>query len=178
MLDSDFRFEPFPRRYKYRMTADYSIVLVDCAPECPPHIGQYLGLIGVFGRPHEHVLTLRKGYACDGPSGPTVDTASTMRGAFLHDGLYQLMREGVIPASYRRAADAVLASTMVEDGEAIIGPAPSSTRHRPRLLRVFARLRYHVVPAWRMLRLVWLNARAGTWYWGVRLFAARAARAL
>ncbi len=37
-------------------------------------------------------LTVRLGYASDGPSGPTVDTKTIMRGAFVHDALYQLIR--------------------------------------------------------------------------------------
>ena len=33
------------------------------------------------------------GYRSDGPSGPTVDTASFMRGAFTHDVWFQVLRE-------------------------------------------------------------------------------------
>ena len=39
------------------------------------------------------LLTIKKGYAWDGPSGPTIDTPSFMRGSLIHDALYQLLRE-------------------------------------------------------------------------------------
>ena len=39
------------------------------------------------------LLTIRKGYAWDGPSGPTIDTKDFMRGSLVHDALYQLLRE-------------------------------------------------------------------------------------
>lgn len=61
-------------------------------------------------------LRFEAGYAWDGPSGPAVDSASSMRGALTHDGLYQLMREGQLPSSYRPAADALLRTICIEDG--------------------------------------------------------------
>ncbi len=50
------------------------------------------------------ILHLRNGYAWDGPSGPTVDTGSFMRGSLVHDAFYQLIREGHLPAGCRDAA--------------------------------------------------------------------------
>ena len=38
------------------------------------------------------LLTIEHGYAWDGPSGPTFDTPSFMRGSLIHDVLYQLLR--------------------------------------------------------------------------------------
>ena len=37
-------------------------------------------------------LVIQPGYAWDGPSGPTIDTPSFMRGSLIHDVLYQLLR--------------------------------------------------------------------------------------
>lgn len=62
------------------------------------------------------VLTLKNGYASDGPSGPTVDTLDFMRGAFVHDALYQLIRLGLIPEKYKDAADILLRELCLEDG--------------------------------------------------------------
>lgn len=62
------------------------------------------------------ILTIEKGYAWDGPSGPTIDTKTFMRGSLVHDGLYQLMREGDIPKSYRDYADKLLRDICIEDG--------------------------------------------------------------
>jgi hypothetical protein len=62
-------------------------------------------------------LRLAKGYAWDGPSGPTLDTANFMRGSLVHDALYQLMREGLLDHTvHREAADRILQSLCREDG--------------------------------------------------------------
>ena len=63
------------------------------------------------------VLIIKKGYAWDGPSGPTFDTKNFMRGSLVHDALYQLMREGVISRiTYREYADDILKRLCLEDG--------------------------------------------------------------
>lgn len=62
------------------------------------------------------LLTLKKGYAWDGPSGPTIDTPSFMRGSLVHDGLYQLIRLGLLPRARRKAADEILRDMCLEDG--------------------------------------------------------------
>ena len=46
-------------------------------------------------------LRIAKGYAWDGPSGPTLDTRNFMRGSLVHDALYQLMREGLLDHAIR-----------------------------------------------------------------------------
>ncbi len=61
-------------------------------------------------------LTILIGYAWDGPSGPTLDTPSSMRGSLVHDALYQLMRLGVLSEAYRAIADRLLHDICIEDG--------------------------------------------------------------
>lgn len=61
-------------------------------------------------------LTIRRGYAWDGPSGPTLDTRCSMRGSLVHDALYQLLREGSLPQSARDQADEELYRRLKEDG--------------------------------------------------------------
>lgn len=62
-------------------------------------------------------LTLKKGYAWDGPSGPTIDTLNFMRGSLVHDALYQLMRAEQLSAEqHREAADDELKCICLEDG--------------------------------------------------------------
>ncbi len=61
-------------------------------------------------------LTMKKGYAWDGPSGSTRDTKSFMRGSLVHDALYQLMRSSLLPSSYREDADQELHRMCREDG--------------------------------------------------------------
>ena len=61
-------------------------------------------------------LWIKKGYAYDGASGPTIDTKNSYRGAAVHDALYQLMRMGIIPRSFRKSADIILYKMLREDG--------------------------------------------------------------
>lgn len=61
-------------------------------------------------------LFIKSGYAWDGPSGPTFDTKNFIRASLVHDALYQLMREGYIPESYREHADRLLQRMCIEDG--------------------------------------------------------------
>lgn len=62
-------------------------------------------------------LTIRKGYAWDGPSGPAIDTKNFMRGSLVHDALYQLMRLGRLDADTDRdPADRILQQMCIQDG--------------------------------------------------------------
>lgn len=61
-------------------------------------------------------LWIRKGYAWDGPSGPTVDTHTFMRSSLIHDVLYQLMRMTLLPQSFKKPADVILYRISREDG--------------------------------------------------------------
>jgi len=72
--------------YRYQLAKNYSCQ----TPFRPPRqvSGSYRTLFAT-GR-----LLIRKGYCWDGPSGPSVDTPSFMRGSLVHDALYQFLREG------------------------------------------------------------------------------------
>ena len=56
------------------------------------------------------------GYAYDGPSGPTIDSKSAMRPALGHDIVYQAMREGLLPWSYKKTIDDDFYRWLIEDG--------------------------------------------------------------
>lgn len=62
------------------------------------------------------ILVISKGYAWDGPSGPTIDTATFMRGSLVHDALYQLIRGGWLGRERRLYADQLLRQICREDG--------------------------------------------------------------
>ena len=62
------------------------------------------------------MLTIKKNYAWDGASGPVLDTKRIMRGSLVHDALYQLMRDGYLPATFRATADLELHRLCREDG--------------------------------------------------------------
>lgn len=61
-------------------------------------------------------LFVYAGYAWDGPSGPTFDTDNFMRASLIHDTLYQMMREGLLPQEYRDEADEIMRKICLEDG--------------------------------------------------------------
>ena len=95
--------------YKYQLKAEYA-VQIDIRPATPIDI-EYVALTTAG------VLTIREGYAWDGPSGPTIDTLNFMRGSLVHDALYQLMRERQLDeGTYRDAADRLLQKICKEDG--------------------------------------------------------------
>lgn len=63
------------------------------------------------------LLTINKGYAWDGPSGPAIHTANFMRGSLVHDALYQLIRLGVLDEQvHRDVCDRLLQTLVLEDG--------------------------------------------------------------
>ncbi len=96
------------RTYKYNLHEDveFETGLTVATPKS----------IGILEITATGKLIIRKGYAWDGPSGPTIDTKNFMRGALIHDALYQLMREKVLPQSARKRADEILREVCMKDG--------------------------------------------------------------
>ena len=78
--------------------------------------------------PHKSILTkwvefgsdgwliIKAGYAWDGPSGPTFDDHTNMRGSLMHDACYQLMRMGLLDEEYRKHVDIAFKNMCIEDG--------------------------------------------------------------
>ena len=97
------------RHYKYQLLEDFSIDL-DFAPMNNVEISDF-----VFFR-NDGNLLIKARYAWDGPSGPTLDTKTFMRGSLIHDALYQLIREGKLDPKFRRDADDLLKENCKEDG--------------------------------------------------------------
>lgn len=93
--------------WKYQLKADYS---------CRTGIEGYIVDSEYIKLNSDGELTIKKGYAWDGPSGPTIDSKDFMRGSLVHDSLYQLIREGHLPESRRDDADRILRRQCEEDG--------------------------------------------------------------
>jgi len=96
------------KKYKYQLLEPYSIQVSIFYKE---NIETDFILLNPNG-----LLIIKKGYCWDGASGITIDTKSSMRGALVHDVLYQLMREGKIGEWHRKYADMLLRDICIEDG--------------------------------------------------------------
>lgn len=95
--------------YKYQLKQNYAL-RIPITPPAPIRT-EYVSL-ELNGE-----LSIKRGYAWDGPSGPTLDTVSFMRGSLVHDALYQLMRDGHLDRhAYREAADRILQDLCRQDG--------------------------------------------------------------
>ena len=86
----------YRKGYKYQLAEDYLHVLQF-------DTGESIEL--PFIELHGKELLMKRGYAWDGPSGPTWDTESFILGSLPHDALYQLLRMGLISQKWRKASD-------------------------------------------------------------------------
>ena len=93
--------------YKYQLCADY-LVQTGIKGHC---VADAFYCLTTDGR-----LQINRGYAWDGPSGPTFDTKNFMRGSLVHDVLYQMMREEQLPQDCFHAANDELRRICLEDG--------------------------------------------------------------
>ena len=93
--------------YKYQLENGYTLRLGKYVKPCDT---DYIN-ISKCG-----LMTIRNGYCWDGPSGPSFDTKSFMRGSLVHDAFYQLIREGHIKPKYKKYADTLLRRICIEDG--------------------------------------------------------------
>lgn len=98
----------YKRGYKYQLFEDYSIQT--------PFRPDTLLIVDFVSLDSSGLLTIYKGYAWDGPSGPTIDTKSFMRGSLVHDVLYQLMYNELLPYSVKGEVDDFLIVICDEDG--------------------------------------------------------------
>lgn len=103
-------FISYKKGYKYQLASEY-VTDIDIKPEEDITTNDYISLSS------EGHLIIKRGYAWDGPSGPTFDTLNFMRGSLVHDALYQLMRnEHLDKDEYREDADRLLQTMCKKDG--------------------------------------------------------------
>jgi hypothetical protein len=96
------------RRYKYQLMEDYIFNTVIIT-------GAYAKTDFILLTTKGH-LHIKKYYAWDGPSGPTINTKSFMRGSLVHDALYQLIRLNLLSKDWKPHADFLLHKICLEDG--------------------------------------------------------------
>lgn len=99
------------RKWKYELVARYEV-------ETGLRTGRDFELAGGYVRlTAGGRLEIAAGYAWDGASGPTLDTRRIMRGALIHDALYQLFRETTFDRErFRDDVDELLRRVCIEDG--------------------------------------------------------------
>lgn len=103
----------YRKGYKYQVEDRFFVSIASLGIRGRFHITSKGGFIEI----EDGFLIIEKGYAWDGPSGPTFDTMSAMRGSCVHDALYQLMREGLLPMKpTRRRADLLFWELIRKDG--------------------------------------------------------------
>ena len=100
----------YKRGYKYQLSEPYAVFVGSPLLESVTCANGYLRL------DKGGMLQIEKGYAWDGPSGPTVDTKTFMRASLVHDALYQMIRLGVLPISARAYVDDLMRAHCKEDG--------------------------------------------------------------
>jgi len=103
------RYIRYRSDYKHQLAEDY-VVDIPVLPNADIQ-AEFIEL-DIIGR-----MTVKAGYAWDGPSGPVIDTEENMRASLVHDALYQLMRQGHLKAhTWRRTADQLFRDMCKEDG--------------------------------------------------------------
>ena len=98
--------------YKYQLVEDYEYQLDHNWPDV-----QHDWDTDFFYLSVNKLLLVKKNYAWDGASGPTIDTKNFMRGSLVHDCLYQMIREGYLDKNdCRILADKTLYAICRKDG--------------------------------------------------------------
>lgn len=98
----------YKKGFKYQLSRPCVLASSVCPPE--NIITDFYEILS------DGTLIGQTGYAYDGPSGPTIDSKSAMRPALGHDIVYQAMREGLLPWSYKKAIDDDFYRWLREDG--------------------------------------------------------------
>ena len=80
----------YKKGYKYQLVEAYTVKIPIRPKESVASPSEFIALTA------NGLLTINKGYAWDGPSGPAIDTRNFMRGSLVHDALYQLIREKLL----------------------------------------------------------------------------------
>jgi len=99
-------------KWKYEVTEEY----------CDPcgiydHEAEIKSGFAVLAELHtDGMLWISQGYRWDGASGPTIDTANSMRASCVHDVLFQMMRECGLPQDCFHMANERFHEILLEDG--------------------------------------------------------------
>ncbi len=130
--------------YKYQLAEDFTY---DTGIKIPKEIDTEYIKMNILGE-----MIIKEGYASDGASGPTIDTEAVMKGAWVHDAGYQLMRGGYLRADFYRPLFDKLLEHMINESSAKI-----------------AKEDFNYVT--KTIYLAWMKTRARYFYFFVSKFA-------
>lgn len=94
--------------YKYIILEDYEIKF----DRSPDH-DIYTEFVDFL---MDGTFRIKKGFLCDGASGPTIDTPTSLKGAFIHDGGYYLLRKKELGLEWRKYFDNKLKEICIDSG--------------------------------------------------------------
>lgn len=113
-----FTYKTSDKKYKYTLQFDVDYETGIYSER--GYTGDYLE-IDWRGR-----LTILTGYSWDGLTG-FIDVPDAIEASLVHDALYQLIREKVLPKSYRKRADKIFKEMCINNG---VHPTLASTMYR------------------------------------------------
>ncbi len=94
--------------FKYQLKQD---ILISTGITISDEILDSFITLGVNGE-----LSIRKGYAWDGASGPTIDGEKNMVPSIVHDALYELMRKCLLHIRFRKQVDKLFYKMCLDRG--------------------------------------------------------------
>ena len=97
MATTEARKVKYKEGYKYQLYKNEVTQTYIRPPS--PIVTEYITLMP------DGLLIIKKGYAWDGASGPTINTKSLRTPSLIHDALYQLLRERQLVQAWRKDAD-------------------------------------------------------------------------
>ena len=90
----------YTKGYKYQLYDSLSVFI--------PALVTYGSVTSRYVTLGDGLLVISRHWAWDGASGPTIDTKSSMRASCVHDAIYYLIRQGLLPPEAKEIADELL----------------------------------------------------------------------
>lgn len=107
------KYLKFVSGFKYQINEDFIIFIEDYKPS--------KDIIDEFFEFYtDGTLLIKRGFAWDGPSGPTIDTKDSHIAAIVHDVFYRCIRKGYLPLSVKPIADKIFYKLLRKNGMFIL----------------------------------------------------------
>lgn len=94
--------------FKYQVVEDF-VLKIDFYPKKDLH-DEFCILY------KDGTLLIKKGFAWDGASGPTIDTVNSMIPSIVHDALYRMIRHGLLDIKDKDKSDLIFHDLLIKYG--------------------------------------------------------------